>query len=635
MYNFLYMKQKTCNCFSLLFIFIIFFEIMLFLFKSECHAANNYYVDNIYGNDTYTGLSQATPWKTIAKVNSSNFGPNDSILFKQGNVWQEQLNIPSSGLQGYPITFGAYGTGNKPILTAYDTITGWTPLVVSGYATDPNIQAYYYLDETNGTRYDGTSNLNNLADSNTVTYSVTHQQGLYSSLFTAANYEYLSRTDASLSAHFPGKNGSYETAVTFGAWVMANTLGSMNRGIIGKGTWIDGNSYSLLWNKNGYFEFLINDHGTARYIDANTATYNPGQWYFVVCRMQKNGACNIFVNGVKQADTENYSNNYIAGGTGNFTIGRDLTWNGYWDGIIDMAFVFNRALSDSEIANIYNNGFGGSIFYKSVSVRPTRVTYDGIELTEVSALAALTTGKFYWSGPLLFIYDNPTGHTIEAIQRTSGINLNGKDYVTINGIEVKGGQLTNLNDNYSPGGCITIPMTSNNVTIQNCTLSLAQNAGVQINASSYVTVDHCDISNINAWDPNHAVAGWTFGDGITVQAQNWFNPVPNQPDHVTLTYNTIHDKIIRQGIAIVSGTNIQVANNTITAGQVGIDLEPTDSKLFVDGVTISYNTITKSTVIMGPNPNGKLYNDGIDVTGTCKNITVDHNNIDLGGTVPK
>ncbi len=72
-----------------------------------------YYVSTT-GNDSNSGTSESSPWKTISKINSSSFQPGDSILFKRGEVWREQLVVPSSGSSGKPITFGAYGSGEKP-----------------------------------------------------------------------------------------------------------------------------------------------------------------------------------------------------------------------------------------------------------------------------------------------------------------------------------------------------------------------------------------------------------------------------------------------------------------------------------------------------------------------------------------
>ncbi len=55
--------------------------LFLLAFSPALYAAT-YYVSAINGQDTNDGLSQTTPWKTIAKVNGSTFQPSDQILFK-------------------------------------------------------------------------------------------------------------------------------------------------------------------------------------------------------------------------------------------------------------------------------------------------------------------------------------------------------------------------------------------------------------------------------------------------------------------------------------------------------------------------------------------------------------------------
>ena len=90
--------------------------------------AATYYVDSANGNDSYTttqAQNQATPWKTINKINNSTFQPGDNILFKRGQIWREQLTVPSSGTNGNPITFGAYGTGANPKIYRTDTYSAW------------------------------------------------------------------------------------------------------------------------------------------------------------------------------------------------------------------------------------------------------------------------------------------------------------------------------------------------------------------------------------------------------------------------------------------------------------------------------------------------------------------------------
>ena len=85
----------------------------LLLFSSLCFGAT-YYVDATNGNNNNNGLSILFPWQNIAKVNNSQFLPGDNILLKRGEIWRETLVVTSSGAPGQSITYGAYGSGNKP-----------------------------------------------------------------------------------------------------------------------------------------------------------------------------------------------------------------------------------------------------------------------------------------------------------------------------------------------------------------------------------------------------------------------------------------------------------------------------------------------------------------------------------------
>ena len=120
---------------------------------SQTAWAAIYYVDSTGGSDSNNGMSQSSPWKTIAKVNSSSFNPGDSILFKMGDIWREELNVPSSGTSGNVITFGSYGTGVNPIFSGSALITaGWTRnsanIWKTTVTTQPNI---VYFNGTRGT----------------------------------------------------------------------------------------------------------------------------------------------------------------------------------------------------------------------------------------------------------------------------------------------------------------------------------------------------------------------------------------------------------------------------------------------------------------------------------------------------
>ncbi len=98
---------------------VLFIICVLFSFFSY---SSTYYVSNA-GSDSNNGLSTTSPWKTLAKVNAVTLLAGDVILFKSGDSWSGQL-IP----QRSTIAYGAYGTGTKPIISGFQTITGWTNL---------------------------------------------------------------------------------------------------------------------------------------------------------------------------------------------------------------------------------------------------------------------------------------------------------------------------------------------------------------------------------------------------------------------------------------------------------------------------------------------------------------------------
>lgn len=104
---------------------IILFTILLTAFTST--FATNYYVSGA-GNDAASGTSQGTAWKTISKLNASwgIINPGDSILFRRGDVFIGTIVVGKSGTSGNPIIIGSYGLGDKPVISGYKTLTGFT-----------------------------------------------------------------------------------------------------------------------------------------------------------------------------------------------------------------------------------------------------------------------------------------------------------------------------------------------------------------------------------------------------------------------------------------------------------------------------------------------------------------------------
>lgn len=77
---------------------------------------NMYYVSSSSGNDANPGtISQ--PWKSLAKT-AGTATAGDGVFLKRGDTWNEALTIKTSGTSGSPVVFDAYGSGNRPKLTA-------------------------------------------------------------------------------------------------------------------------------------------------------------------------------------------------------------------------------------------------------------------------------------------------------------------------------------------------------------------------------------------------------------------------------------------------------------------------------------------------------------------------------------
>ncbi|MRJ07545.1 right-handed parallel beta-helix repeat-containing protein [Ornithobacterium rhinotracheale] len=90
--------------------------IFLMCFASQ-NGAKTYYVDAEFGNDNQLGLSPATAWQTLEKVNQVELKPGDRILFKKGLTFCGNLNISAEGSFLSPITIASYGKSTqKPII---------------------------------------------------------------------------------------------------------------------------------------------------------------------------------------------------------------------------------------------------------------------------------------------------------------------------------------------------------------------------------------------------------------------------------------------------------------------------------------------------------------------------------------
>ncbi|SEL94682.1 Carbohydrate binding domain-containing protein [Paenibacillus sp. cl141a] len=114
------MKKKSYRFFSLFVAVAI--MVSCFMPMNEpivvqaADSGNVYYVDSEEGDDVNTGTAPGSAWKTLNKVNATEFQPGDVILFKAGGVWTGTLSPKGSGVEGSPIQIDKYGEGSKPLI---------------------------------------------------------------------------------------------------------------------------------------------------------------------------------------------------------------------------------------------------------------------------------------------------------------------------------------------------------------------------------------------------------------------------------------------------------------------------------------------------------------------------------------
>ena len=78
--------------------------------------ATTYFISNSLGNDLNSGLSFQNPIKTIPRLNTFNFYPGDSILFKSQDTFHGMFWLKGSGNSIHPIVIDTYGGIEKAII---------------------------------------------------------------------------------------------------------------------------------------------------------------------------------------------------------------------------------------------------------------------------------------------------------------------------------------------------------------------------------------------------------------------------------------------------------------------------------------------------------------------------------------
>jgi parallel beta-helix repeat protein len=211
----------------------------------------------------------------------------------------------------------------------------------------------------------------------------------------------------------------------------------------------------------------------------------------------------------------------------------------------------------------------GYVYRAAISWSPSHVWFNGTLLTKATSLSSVnSSGKWFYSSSTLYVWApgnvNPSGHSVEADHRSRAIDINGKSYITIDGLSMKD-STSALVGGYNAA----------HVTVQNSALKNAYMAIYFTEASPDLVVNNCTMTADSGYVGRDFVfVSSTSADGPVVSN----NVVGNINGFVAIMFNDVN--------------NAQAYGNTITGSGGGIETAGTTRS--VSGALIYNNAIFDS-----------------------------------------
>lgn len=232
-----------------------------------------------------------------------------------------------------------------------------------------NLQAFYKLSNLT----DSSGNGNTLIDVGGVTFSSGK----------IGNCAVFDGTDKVLKNESISLAGSPELTLSF--WIRTSNFTQPDANLVG--IWGNSNGadtqFEAWYGGDSSVNFLIQTPGVMQAPPSN-ASIADGSWHHCVLIFKDGNKVYGIYDGVKTG-INNFSTTTISYNSAYFGIGRtsQSAWSGanHFDGEIDAVGVWNRALSDAEVAELYNSGTGLELgsegsYYNAIKIRSRAVIKD-------------------------------------------------------------------------------------------------------------------------------------------------------------------------------------------------------------------------------------------------------------------
>ena len=424
---------------------------------SSSSSGTTYYVDNVNGSDLNSGTSVTSPFQTVGKINSLTLSPGQTVAFKAGEEWHELLFVGHSGTQGSPITYTSYGTGASPIISAADTVGGWTQGGGAGAQETCNYPSFCSGFETPGfADWDTVSNNNDATA--TMSTAQVHRGSYSMALYSTNGVD----TRAGVVKTFQAATSGSTYAIRF--YIFAPASGLLPNNTI-RVLEFANNSSSV-----GFASLYTDGSGkisaTSMWDTADSSNVIPftsltgftmGAWNEIEFDFTMNangGGGTLYVNGAQQGPT--------------FTQGRMGSWIGInklyfgntaWSSAIGAGRTvyfddFQLATTGAPIGPM-TAGVPSNLWYRSQPTDPRLINFGGQAGTPVSDPSAVTAPYQYaWNGSTLYVYSTvDPSNIVEVPARGTAMASLGASYITVSGLEFRGAQTFDVYCGYSSVAC--------------------------------------------------------------------------------------------------------------------------------------------------------------------------------------
>jgi parallel beta-helix repeat protein len=500
-----------------------------------------YYVDADDGSDSNDGSSPEQAKKTVAAINGLSLNPGDTVLFKRGGAWREQLTAPSSGTAGHPITFSSYGaSGAAPIISGSDIVPTWTQTAAE------NISGAW-------TEVDPGSTMT--ASSTVITMTSVQTR-------SADSYFYRDMGAAYFSGDYRVYFDVNVTTLTAVALIQLISLSDTlddGKGIVTS----SGNQAAVQM----YGATSLRLYKTEAGAEAQTSayTFTAGTTYY--CDYYRDESAGTY--GTQYLVVYDTAAHRLAQSGALATLSQAFTV-----AKIDYRYIYAAQSWNTANTNLYCTGTIANIAFNTglglptlnwraaLAADPTLVYFDRTRGTKEVSVGGLDAAReWFWLKGFLYCYaaSNPgalyTTPGIEAGVRSYCITDSAKDYVTVSGLDLMEAKNSAI---YNNGGDYW--------TVTGCTIEKTNSAGGTDAGIRLAAASHSNTISSNTFSD-------VWGDGIYVYQSN----APAVTGNTFASINGEHSDGIHieasAGYTITSNTMDNTAGNATSSGHGGIIVE--------------------------------------------------------------